>query len=47
MGESGPHLIHSSLGPPKILNPNGISIGAAVFVRLTSVTDRQTMLLSR
>ena len=29
-------------GPTIILNPNGISIGAAVFVGLTSVTDRQT-----
>jgi len=27
-------------------NPNGISIGAAVFAGLTSVTDRQIMLLS-
>ena len=36
---SGPHLIHGSLGPPdRVLNPNGISIGPAVFVRLTSVT---------
>jgi len=26
-----------------VLNPNGISIGAAVFARLTSVTDRQTV----
>jgi len=25
-----------------VLNPNGVSIGAAVFAALTSVTDRQT-----
>jgi len=29
-------------GPTGDLNPNGISIGAAVFGGLTSVTDRQT-----
>jgi len=29
-------------GPTQVLNPNGISIGAAVFAGLTSVTDRQT-----
>jgi len=29
-------------GPTRVLNPNGISIGAAVFAGLTSVTDRQT-----
>jgi len=29
-------------GPIGVLNPNGISIGEAVFVGLTSVTDRQT-----
>ena len=29
-------------GPTSVLNLNGISIGSAVFVRLTSVTDRQT-----
>jgi len=29
------------LGAPRVLNPNGISIGAAVFVGLTSVTDRR------
>jgi len=28
--------------PTWVLNPNGISIGAAVFAGLTSVTDRQT-----
>jgi len=29
-------------GLTRVLNPNGISIGSAVFVGLTSVTDRQT-----
>ena len=28
-------------GPTQVLNPNGISIGAAVFAGLTGVTDRQ------
>jgi len=27
-------------GPTPVLNPNGISIGSAVFARVTSVTDR-------
>jgi len=30
------------LGPTRVLNPNGISIGATVFAGLTSVTDRPT-----
>jgi len=30
------------LWPIWVLNPNGISVGAAVFAGLTSVTDRQT-----
>jgi len=30
------------LCPTRVLNPNGISIGFAVFAGLTSVTDRQT-----
>jgi len=30
------------LGLTRVLDPNGISIGAAVFVGLTSVTDRPT-----
>ena len=30
------------LGLTRVLNPNGISIGAAVFAGLTSVTDRPT-----
>jgi len=34
-------------GVTRVLNPNGISIGAATFAGLTSVTDRQTMLLSQ
>ena len=29
-------------GPTRVHNPNGISIGSAVFVGLTIVTDRQT-----
>jgi len=33
------HLIHDSLGPSNP-QPNGISIGSAVFAWLTSVTDR-------
>ena len=28
--------------PTRVLNPNGISIGSAVFAGLTSVTDRPT-----
>jgi len=35
------------LGPTRVLNPNDISIGSAVFAGLTSVTDRQTTLLGR
>jgi len=27
------------LGPARVLNPNGISFGSAVFARLTAVTD--------
>jgi len=30
------------LGPTRVLNPNGISIGSADFAGLTSMTDRQT-----
>jgi len=29
-------------GPTQVLNPNGISIGSAVFAGITSVTDRPT-----
>jgi len=39
---SGPPSNAWFLGPTQVLNPNGISIGAAVFAGLTSVTDRQT-----
>jgi len=37
------------LGPTRVLNSNGISIGAAAFAGITSVTDRQrqTTLLGR
>ena len=35
------------LGPTRVLNPNGISIGSAVFPGLTTVTDRQTTLLGQ
>ena len=31
-----------SLGPSQVLNPDGITIGSAIFAGLTSVTDRQT-----
>jgi len=50
-GGSGHPINIWFLGPTQVLNPNSISIGSAVFVGLTSVTDRptdrQTMLLSR
>jgi len=42
MGGSEPPSNTWSLGPTQVLNPNGISIGSAVFAGLTSVTDRQT-----
>jgi len=41
-GGSGPPSNTWFPGPTRVLNPNGISIGIAVFARLTSVTDRQT-----
>jgi len=51
MGGSGPPSNTWFLGPTQVLNPNGISIGAAVRAGLTSVTDRptdrQTTLLGR
>ena len=51
MGGSGPPSNTWFPGPTQVLNPNGSSIGAAVFVGLTSVTDRQadrqTTLLGR
>jgi len=31
-----------SRGPTRVLNPNGISVGSAVFAGLTIVRDRQT-----
>jgi len=34
-------------GPTRVLNPNGILIGAAVLAGLNSVTDQQTTLLGR
>jgi len=38
-----PCLMHVCfLGPTRVHNPNGISIGSAVFAGLTIVTDRQT-----
>jgi len=42
MGGSDPLSNTWSLGPTQVLNPNGTSIGSAVFAGLTSVTDRQT-----
>jgi len=41
-GGSGPLSNTWFLGPTRLFNANGISIGAAVFAGLTSVTDRQT-----
>ena len=41
-GGSGPLSNTWFLGPTQLLNPNGISVGAAVFAGLTSVTDRPT-----
>jgi len=37
-----PPSITRFLGPTRLSTPNGISIGSAVFARLTIVTDRQT-----
>jgi len=42
MGGSGPPSNTWFLRPTQVLNPNGSSIGAAVFAGLTSVTDRTT-----
>jgi len=42
MGDLDPPFNTWFLGPTRVLNPNGISIGAAVFTGRTSVTDRQT-----
>jgi len=41
-GGSEPPSNTWSLGSIQVLNPNGISIGSAVFAGLTSVTERQT-----
>jgi len=37
MGEQDSHLIHASLGLVGVHNPNGISIGSAVFAELMTV----------
>jgi len=42
MGGSGPPSNTWFPGATQVLNPNGSSIGAAVFAGLTSVTDRPT-----
>ena len=42
MGGSEPASNTWFFGPTQVLNPNGSSIGAAVFAGLTSVTGRQT-----
>jgi len=47
MGESGPPSNTWFPGPTRVLNPNGILIGSAVFAGLTSVTNRQTTSLGR
>jgi len=41
-GGYGPLSNSGFLGPTRVLNPNGLSIGSAVFAGLTSLTDRQT-----
>ena len=49
--DPGNHVLTWFPAPTRVSNPNGISIGAAVFAGLTNVTDRQTdrqtMLLGR
>ena len=42
MGESGLPSNTWFPGFTRVLDPNGISIGSAVFTGLTSVTDRPT-----
>ena len=43
MGGSGSHLYNTWFpGSIRVLSPNGIWIGSALFTGLTSVTDRQT-----
>jgi len=39
---SGPPSNTWFLGPTRVLHPNSISIGSAIFAGLTSVTDRET-----
>jgi len=39
MGYLDAHLIQWFPVPTRVLNPNSISIGSAVFAGLTSVTD--------
>jgi len=41
MEGSGPPSSTWFLGPTRVLSPNGISIGAAVYARLNSVIDQQ------
>ena len=41
LGDLDPYLTRF-LGPIQVLNPNGISIGSAIFAGLTSVTDHTT-----
>jgi len=41
-GGSGPPCHTWFSGPIRVLNPNGNSIGSAVFAGLTGVTDRPT-----
>jgi len=41
-GGSGPPSNTWFPGPTRVLNPNGVLIGSAVFAGLTSVTDRPT-----
>jgi len=40
-------LLTGFVWPSERHNPNGISIGSAVFAGFTSVTDRQTTLFGR
>jgi len=41
-GGPGPQSSTWFPSPSRVLNPDGISIGSAVFAGLTSVTDRPT-----
>jgi len=45
--DRGPHLMHSSLGPPELtFLPNGISIGSAISAQQTDKhTDHATAVL--